>query len=169
MDRNLALPLYSCVTLSKSHTLCALAAFLVKWGQKYCPSYRDVMRGKWADTSKALRTVSACSKCRANISSHCSCITTLPLTSVVPGPRKGLTHLCPALWDPMDSTVYGIFQARILEWVAFPLSRGSFQPRDWTQVSCIAGGFFTNWTIRESSCNVYMYFISYTMTFPYVI
>ena len=35
---------------------------------------------------------------------------------------------CPTLWDPMDYTVYGILQARILEWVAFPFSRGSFQP-----------------------------------------
>ena len=39
---------------------------------------------------------------------------------------------------------------RILEWVAYPFSRGSSQPRDRTQVSCIAGGFFTNWTIREA-------------------
>ena len=35
---------------------------------------------------------------------------------------------------------------RILEWVAFPFSSGSSKPRDWTQVSCIAGGFFTSWT-----------------------
>ena len=39
--------------------------------------------------------------------------------------------------------------ARILEWVAFPFSRGSSQPRDQTQVSLIAGRFFTNWAIRE--------------------
>ena len=37
----------------------------------------------------------------------------------------------------------GILQARILEWVAMPSSRGSSQPRDGTQVSCIADGFFT--------------------------
>ena len=43
----------------------------------------------------------------------------------------------------MDYTVYGIPQARILEWVAFPFSRASFQPRDQTQVSCIVGRFFT--------------------------
>ena len=40
-------------------------------------------------------------------------------------------------------------QARRLEWVAFPFSRGSSQPRDQTQVSRIAGGFFTSWAIRE--------------------
>ena len=44
----------------------------------------------------------------------------------------------------------GIFQARILEWVAIPSSRGSSRPRNWTRVSCIAGGFFTSWTTREA-------------------
>ena len=43
----------------------------------------------------------------------------------------------------------GILQARILEWVAMPSSRGSSQPRDQTQVSQIAGGFFTIWATRE--------------------
>ena len=47
-------------------------------------------------------------------------------------------------------TVYGILQARILEWVAFPFSRGSSQARDQTQVSCIAGRFFTSWASREA-------------------
>ena len=44
----------------------------------------------------------------------------------------------------MDYTVHGTPQARILEWVAFPFSRGSSQPRDQTQVSHTAGGFFTS-------------------------
>ena len=44
----------------------------------------------------------------------------------------------------------GILQARIMEWVAFPFSRGSSQPRDWTQVSHIAGRFFTHWATREA-------------------
>ena len=47
-------------------------------------------------------------------------------------------------------TIHGILQARILEWVAFPFSRGSSQPRDGTQVSCIASRFFTSWAIRET-------------------
>ena len=51
---------------------------------------------------------------------------------------------CPTLSDPMDYTVHGILQAIILEWVAVPFSRGSSQPRDQTQVSCIAGRFFTS-------------------------
>ena len=49
---------------------------------------------------------------------------------------------CLTLCHPMDYTVHGILQARLLEWGAFPFSRGSSQPRDRTQVSCIAGGFF---------------------------
>ena len=56
----------------------------------------------------------------------------------------------PTLCYPMDCIVYGILQARILEWVAVPFPRGSFQPRDWTQVSHIAGGFFTYWATREA-------------------
>ena len=49
----------------------------------------------------------------------------------------------------MNYTVHGILQARILDWVAFPFSRGSSQARDWIQVSGIAGGFFTSWAKRE--------------------
>ena len=51
---------------------------------------------------------------------------------------------CSTLRDPIDYTVHGILQARILKWVAFPFSRGSSQPRDRTQVSHIASGFFTS-------------------------
>ena len=54
-----------------------------------------------------------------------------------------VTQLCLSLCDPMDYTVHGILQARILERIARPFSRSSSQPRDRTQVSCIAGGFFT--------------------------
>ena len=54
------------------------------------------------------------------------------------------------LCDPMDYTAHGILQARVLEWVAVPFSRGSSQPRDGTQVSHIAGRFFTSSAIREA-------------------
>ena len=56
---------------------------------------------------------------------------------------------CLTLCDPMD-LVQGILQARIVEWVPFPFSRGSSQPRDETQVSRIAGGFFISWATREA-------------------
>ena len=55
-----------------------------------------------------------------------------------------------ALCNLVGYTVHGILQARILEWVVMPCSRGSSQPRDRTQVSRIAGGFFTNGAIREA-------------------
>ena len=51
---------------------------------------------------------------------------------------------CPTLCDHMDYTVHGILQARILDWVAFPFSRGFSQPRDQTPVSHTVGGFFTS-------------------------
>ena len=62
---------------------------------------------------------------------------------------------CPTLFDPLNysppgSSVPEILQARILEWVAIPFFRGSSWPRDQTQVSCIAGGFFTTWATREA-------------------
>ena len=53
------------------------------------------------------------------------------------------------LCDPVDFTVHGILQARILEWIAIPFSRRSSKPRDRTQVSCIAGRFFASWATRE--------------------
>ena len=55
-----------------------------------------------------------------------------------------VTQSCLTICDPMDSTVHGILQARILEWVAFSFFRGSYQARDRTQVSHIAGRFFTS-------------------------
>ena len=60
-----------------------------------------------------------------------------------------VTQLCRLFSTPMDYKVHGILQARKLEWVAVPFSRGSSQPRDWTQGSHIASGFFTSWATRE--------------------
>ena len=50
----------------------------------------------------------------------------------------------------MDYTVHGILRARVLEWVAIPFSSGSSKSRDQTQVSHIAGGFFTSWATKEA-------------------
>ena len=55
-----------------------------------------------------------------------------------------VAHSCLTLCDPMDYTVHGILQARMLEWVAFSFSKGPYLPRDRIQVSHIAGGFFTS-------------------------
>ena len=66
---------------------------------------------------------------------------------------------CPTLCYSMDcsppgSSVHGILQARILEWVAITFSRGSSWPRDWTQASCIAGRFFTAEPPGETLANI---------------
>ena len=73
------------------------------------------------------------------------------LINVVIGPCL-VTQLCLTLCNPCSlpgSSVHGISQARILEKVVVPFSRGSSWPRDWNQISCIAGRFFTIWATRE--------------------
>ena len=93
-----------------------------------------------------------------------SCVRTFLLLYVPPTPTplqtvlwesESVTQSCLTLCNPMDcsppgSTVLGILQARILEWLAISLSRGSSWPRAWTWVSCIAGRFFTIWVTREA-------------------
>ena len=75
--------------------------------------------------------------------------------SVLPVNESEVIHSGLTLCDPVDcslpcSSIYGIFQARILEWVATSFSRGSSQPRDWTRVSRIVGRRFTVWATREA-------------------
>ena len=74
---------------------------------------------------------------------------------------------CPTLWDPMDcslsGSVHGIFQARVLEWIAISFSRGSSQPRNWTWVSRTAGRRFTVWATREAPSTQYLTIIIYGM------
>ena len=89
-----------------------------------------------------------------------SCVTQVPLPCHVGRcilthctTREVLSHV--RLCDPMDGSppgfsVHGILQARILEWIATPFSRGTSQPRDWTLVSWIAGGFFITWATGKS-------------------
>ena len=69
------------------------------------------------------------------------------LMSITPCMWKLLSRVW--LCNTMDYTVLGILLARILQWVAVSSSRGSSQPRDWTQVSHIVGRFFTSWATRE--------------------
>ena len=98
----------------------------------------------------------------ANIFSHCEgCLFILfivsfavwKLLSISENEVKvKVTQSCLTVCNPMDYTVHGILQARILEWVAFPFSRGSSQSRDWTQVSHIAGRFFTSWDRKVPFC-----------------
>ena len=69
--------------------------------------------------------------------------------------KEKVAQLCPTLCDPMDcslphSSIHGIFQARVLVWVAISFSRGSSWPGDRTQVSRIVGRRFTIWATREA-------------------
>ena len=77
----------------------------------------------------------------------------LPSQSALMIKKVTVTQSCPTLSDPME-LVHGILQARILEWVVFPFSRGSSQPRDRTQLSHIAGRFFTSWATREGQGSI---------------
>ena len=97
---------------------------------------------------------------------HSAPCCSLPLSSAKPFNAKGLlvnrlvhsyvfSCFCPTLCHPMDcslpgASVHGIFQARILAWVAIPSSRGSSWPRDQIQFSCTAGRFFTVWATKEA-------------------
>ena len=74
---------------------------------------------------------------------------------------------CLTLCNPMNCSVpgssnHGILQARMLEWETIPFSRGSSQPRDWTQLSLIAGRFFTIWATREAPKMVQTLYKLYT-------
>ena len=88
------------------------------------------------------------------LSMHISCMWILwsyfSLQKIYFSGKVKVAQLYLTLCDPMDYTVHGIPQVRILEWVLMPSSRGSSQPRDWTQVSCIAGRVFTSWASREA-------------------
>ena len=57
------------------------------------------------------------------------------------------------------SSIHGIFQARILEWAAYPFSSRSSWPRNQTRISCIASGFFTNWAIREYNFEEFFFYL----------
>ena len=68
--------------------------------------------------------------------------------------KSEVTQLCPTLCNPVDcslpgSSVHGIFQAIVLEWIVISFSRGSSRPKDRTQVSCIVDRRFTAWATRE--------------------
>ena len=115
------------------------------------------------------------------LSSKSFLVSSLNITSLIHfefifvyGARKQsrVVQLCPTFCDPVDcsppgSSVHEILQARILEWVAISFSRGSSQPRDRTQVFCIAGRRFNLWATRkagqvphnsESKCNSNLWF-----------
>ena len=82
---------------------------------------------------------------------------------------------CLTLCDPMDyslpgSSLHGIFQARVLEWVAISFSRGSFPPRDWPCISCISSTgrrILNHWTTREPIIKQYNTILSFVRSPDY--
>ena len=116
----------ACLGLNPCFTVATsvlLSNWFVKWRTCWCLLHKGVVKTEWHDISKALK--------RKKV-------------------KIKVTPLCPTLCDPVDYAVHGILQARILEWVTSPFSRGSSQSRDRTQVSCFAGGFFTSWATKEA-------------------
>ena len=88
--------------------------------------------------------------CLPALSLFCGTMSEFPITTItnyhklIGSKQVKVAQSCPTLCDPMDYTAHGILQARILEWAAFPFSRGSSQTRDRTHISSIAGRFFTS-------------------------
>ena len=75
--------------------------------------------------------------------------------------KAKVTQSCLTLCELRDcslpgSSVHGILQTKTLEWVAIPFSRGSSQPRDWTQFLCISDWFITVWATREAQVRYFM-------------
>ena len=77
------------------------------------------------------------------------------------GSNPGLLHCRQILYQVSHQG-----SPRILEWVAYPFSRGSSWPRNWPGVSCIAGGFFTSWATRKA--HFLQWFLSKTILFTYL-
>ena len=116
--------------------------------QSWVLGFQHVLRGRGRDYSSG-QVIFGNLSVSINLC-ICLCVYTHACVCVL------VAQSCLILCDPMDycslpgSSVHGILQARILEWVAVHSSRGSCEPRDRTQVSCIAGRFFTVWATREA-------------------
>ena len=108
-----------------------LALFIVMLPKAHLTSHSKISGSRWVITP----SVSILQKSNSVANKH----------------EKVLTFIVVEVkWKSVSYIVHGILQVRILEWVAILFSRGSSQPRDRTQVSCIAGGFFTSSATREA-------------------
>ena len=138
------------------------------WRKITQPGSREVKcrQKTWAEISKVFKDVSKNQEGTGELVSSAQCwmfqdaiasnknFYLLPIIMSV-CMRVSVTQSCLTLCDPMDCSppgfsVHGILQSRILEWVTIPFSRGSSWPRNWTQVSCIAGRLFAIWATREA-------------------
>ena len=106
------------------------------WGLRQPLSASGWLKRSWGDHRQG-----PCFPLTSCISFHC-----IPSLNCVS--QSCLTLCNPMGCSPPGSSAHGILQARILEWVAMPFSRGSSRPRDWTQDSCPAGRFITVWATR---------------------
>ena len=125
-------PLLSSVSLATSQPLCASIPISIK-GIFFYSLHRAVVRTiQWVNTQIRLCTVlDICWNLKMSVA------------------QSRVTLCNPVDYRPPSPSVHGISQARILEWVAISFTRGSSWPRNWTQVSCIAGRFITIWATRE--------------------
>ena len=105
---------------------------------------------EWMDKMMYFHIVSTNSQSRKNIYIYIYIFVYVYVTTL----KVKVVQSCLTLYDPMDYIVHGILQARILEWVAYPFSSGSSQPRNQTEVFYIAGGFSVNWATREAHNNI---------------
>ena len=122
-----SLPVKVFISYAVWQQLHSLKCNLLRFPQYYCRSISGLMR--------------LCIYCQMPLCFGCAVVEIVEVE---------VARSCLTLCDPMDYTVHGILQARILEWVAFTFFRESSQPRDQTQVSRIAGRFFTSWATREA-------------------
>ena len=108
------------------------------------------------NNAKQLLADRICSKHWINFSAILICVCWRHICQCWEEMKVLLTQSYLTLCDPMDcsplgSSVHGIIQARIPEWVAIPFSRESSWPRNWTQISRFTGRFFTIWATREAN------------------
>ena len=139
----------------KNHMLCALLNRLSCDPVDSSLAVSSVHGILQARTLEWVATPSSRRSSRLKDGTHVSCLLHWQGGSLLLAPpgkqvKVKVTQSCLTLCDPMNYTVHEILQARILEWVAFSFSRGSSQPRDRTQFSWIAGGFFTTWATKEA-------------------
>ena len=82
--------------------------------------------------------------------------------------QSSLTLFNPMDCSPWGFSIHGTLQARILEWVAKPFSRGTSWPRDLTQVSCIVSRFFTIWASWPRKSSAYLFIINEYVYYKYL-
>ena len=127
-------------------------AFGSCWG--LCMVFRQYI-GLFHSLTRGIRLLTWAQRVLGSLRVQCSWVAISTLRSLEKMKVKvRCSVVSDSLWShgrsPPGSSVHGILQARILEWVAISFSKGSSWPRDWTQVSCIAGRFFTLWATREA-------------------